>query len=134
MDAASIRAYLFQTFHDITVIDAGESSYFFTDPEQMHPFATLIASDEHDQFSDLNRAGVYRLNVGVSKQTFGNLFGGEQKEDHDYKVLDRLMPHPVYGKMYWVCVLNPGAETLETVKGLLAEAYEAGMQKRQKNA
>jgi len=42
------------------------------------------------------------------------------------------MPHPVYGKMYWVCVLNPSAETFETVKGLLAEAYEAGMRQRPK--
>jgi hypothetical protein len=25
--------------------------------------------------------------------------------------------------MYWVCVLNPSAETFETVKQLLTEAY-----------
>lgn len=134
MDAPSIHAYITKTFADISVIDAGASSYFFTDPEQKHPFATLVASDEHDRFSDLDRPGVCRLNVGVSKQTFGNLFGGEQKEDHDYKALDRLMPHPVYGKMYWLCVLNPGAETWERVKGLLAEAYETGMQKRKKTS
>jgi hypothetical protein len=35
------------------------------------------------------------------------------------------MPHPVYGKMYWVCVLNPSAATFEAVKPLLAEAYQA---------
>ena len=44
------------------------------------------------------------------------------------------MPHPVYGKMYWVCVLNPSAETFKTVRDLLAEAYEAGMRKRAKHA
>jgi hypothetical protein len=34
------------------------------------PFATLVTSDEYDRFSDLNRPGVFRLNVGVSKRTF----------------------------------------------------------------
>ena len=40
------------------------------------------------------------------------------------------MPHPVYGKMYWVCVLNPGEETFRKVEALLAEAYEMVVRKR----
>ena len=34
------------------------------------------------------------------------------------------MPHPVYGRQSWVCVLNPSAETFGRVKPLLREAYE----------
>jgi hypothetical protein len=32
--------------------------------------------------------------------------------------------------MSWVCVLNPGAETLKTVQPLLAEAYDMAVRKR----
>jgi hypothetical protein len=138
MDEASIREYVVTSFPDVGVTDASGDSYFFTDPEKKFPFATLVTSDAHDQVSDLSRPGVYRLNVGVSKQTFGNLFGPDRADaggaGYDFTALDRIMPHPVYGKMYWVCVLNPSAKTFETVKGLLAEAYEAGMRKRAKRA
>lgn len=34
------------------------------------------------------------------------------------------MPHPVYGKTYWVCLLNPSETTFEAMKALLAEAYD----------
>ena len=43
---------------------------------------------------------------------------------YDFTALDRMMPHPVYGKMYWVCVLNPSIATFERVQSLLAEAYD----------
>jgi hypothetical protein len=137
MDESSIRDYLLTSFPDIGVTDAGGDSFFFTDPAKKFPFATLVTrDDEYDQASDLSRPGVYRLSVGVSKQTFGSLFGPDRADGgeggYDFTALDRIMPHPVYGKMYWVFVLNPSAETFETVKGLLAEAYEAGMRKRAK--
>ena len=131
MDEASIREYLVTSFPDIGITDAGGDSYFFTDPEKKHPFATLVTSDAHDQVSDLNRPGVYRLNIGVSKQTFANLFGPDRADagrvGHDFAALDRIMPHPVYGKMYWICVLNPSVATFEKVKRLLTEAYAAGV-------
>jgi hypothetical protein len=134
MDEASIREYIVQSFPDISVVEGTGCTFFFTDPEQKFPFATLSTSDADDQASDLGRPGVFRLNVGVSKQTFATLFGAppasEGEGGYDYTTLDRIMPHPVYGNMYWVCVLNPSAETFETVRRLLAEAYEAGMRQR----
>lgn len=68
---------------------------------------------------------MFRLNIGLSRETFRTLFGsaGEQPATYDYAVLDRLMPHPVYAPQSWVCVLNPSRETFEAVKPLLAEAY-----------
>jgi hypothetical protein len=133
MDESSIRGYIVQTCPDIGVVEGTGCTFFFTDPEQKFPFATLSTSDEDDRASDLARPGAFRLNIGVSKQTFAGLFGppaagGEAR--YDYTALDRIMPHPVYGKMYWVCVLNPSAETFETVRRLLAEAYEAGTRQR----
>jgi hypothetical protein len=122
MNEAEITKYITDTFEGVEVVVALGASFFSIDPERKFPFATLVTSDEHDQFSDLSRPGVFRLNVGVGKQTFQSLFGST--EGHDFTALDKIMPHPVYGKMYWVCVLNPSAATFEAVKPLLAEAYE----------
>jgi hypothetical protein len=78
------------------------------------------------------------LNVGVSKQSFATLFGTPSASGegggYDYTALDHILPHPVYGKMYLVCVLNASPGTFETVRGLLAEAYEAGMRQRARHA
>ena len=138
MDEASIREYIVRNFPEISVVDGTGGGFFFTDPERKFPFATLVTSDEYDRASDLSRPGVFRLNIGVSKRTFGAMFGAAPASGgeggYDYTALDRIMPHPVYGKMYWVCVLNPGAETFETVRKLLAEAYETGRRQRARRA
>jgi hypothetical protein len=137
MDATSIRQYITQTFPDVEFVEAMAASFFFVGQERMFPFATLVTTDEHDQASNLSRPGVFRLNVGVSKETFRSLFGGGPErageagtgDEHDFTALDRIMPHPVYGKMYWVCVLNPGEATLKRAQELLAEAYERAARK-----
>jgi hypothetical protein len=129
MDEAAVTKYITGTFPAVDAVVGSGGTFFFYDPgkdlpkDHRFPFATLVTSDEHDQFSDLSRAGVFRLNVGVGKQTFQSLFASA--EAHDFTALDRVMPHPVYGKMYWVCILNPSTATFEAVKPLLAEAYAA---------
>jgi Family of unknown function (DUF6194) len=141
MDETSISQYITDTFAGVEVVEASGNRFFFYDPDHKFPFATLETNDEDDQASNLNRPSVFRLNIGVSKQTYQSLFGsqtapsGEGKGTgggHDFTVLDRIMPHPVYGKMYWVCVLNPSAETFQAVRPLLAEAYELAVRKRAK--
>ena len=122
MDEAAIRRYITAAFAGVAVVAASGGTFFFYDPRRKFPFATLTTGDEYDPFSGLNRAGVFRLNVGVSKQTFQSLFG--TTEGHDFTAPDRIMPHPVYGKMYWVCVLNPSEATFEQIKPMLAEAYQ----------
>ena len=139
MDETSIREYIARTFASVNILDAtGTSYFFFDDPEHRFPFTTLVTTDEHDQASNLSRPSVFRLNVGVSKQTFQSLFGsgpphaddGREHGGYDFTALDRIMPHPVYGKMYWVCVLNPSEETFKKVQPLLVEAYEMAVRKR----
>jgi hypothetical protein len=141
MDETSIREYITGTFAGVDVVDAmGASFFFYDDPNHMFPFATLVTNDEHDQASNLSRPSVFRLNVGVSKQTFQSLFSsgsahsdqGGEKGGYDFTALDCIMPHPVYGKMYWVCVLNPSEETFKAVQKLLAEAYDMTVRKRAK--
>jgi hypothetical protein len=76
---------------------------------------------DFDNASQVDRPGVFWLNIGLSKKTFDSLFGAGG--DHDFTALDQLMPHPVYGRNHWLCVLNPSESTFETLEPLLAEAY-----------
>lgn len=133
MDEETINQYIIDNFVGISTystadtIASGDTFYFY-DPERKFPFATLVTSDIYDSASNLSRPGIYRLNVGVGKETFRKLFGPGQApaEDsgYDFAVLDKIIPHPVYGRMYWVSVLNPSEATLsEQVRPLLDEAY-----------
>jgi len=102
---------------------ADDNTFFFHGADNKFPFATIVTKDSaFDSASNLNRPGVFRLNVGVGKETFRALFGEQQPAGTDFTALDTLMPHPVYAKMYWVSVINPSAATFETVKPLLTEA------------
>jgi Family of unknown function (DUF6194) len=101
---------------------ADDNTFFFHDGDDKFPFATIVTKDsEFDNASKLDRPGAFRLNIGVGKESFRALFG-ETPAAIDPAALDTLMPHPVYGKMYWVSVISPGATTFEKVKPLLAEA------------
>jgi hypothetical protein len=104
---------------------ADDNTFFFHGADNKFPFATIVTKDsDFDSASNLNRPGVFRLNVGVGKETFHALFGEQEQAGIDFAALDRLMPHPAYGKMYWVSVINPSAKTFEAVKPLLVEARE----------
>src|SRR6185295_6947523 len=117
-------------------------TFFIYDPERnlepkfRFPFATIVTKDygEFDNASNLNRPGVFRLNIGVSKDTFQRLFGsppgaGDAAATYDFSALDQLMPHPVYAAQSWLCVLNPSAETYQSVQSLLADAYQNAVRK-----
>lgn len=133
MDEASITQYIIDTFDDIQTLTVTGTTFFFYDPKQKFPFATMVTNDDNDPYSDLNRPSAFRLNIGISKATYLSLFGAQTSPSrakevvdngYDFTALDQLMPHPVYGRMYWVCVLNPSAATFQkVVKPLLAEAY-----------
>lgn len=45
-------------------------TFFFVGPDRRLPFVTLASSDnDYDKVSKLDREGVYRVNIGVSKET-----------------------------------------------------------------
>lgn len=151
MNETEMNQTLLKTFEGVDVTLADDNSFYFYNPDDglppdhMFPFATLMVNDVNDPYSDLSRPGIYRLNIGVSKQTFQGLFaalerpknaeGAEQPPGgYDYTAQDQLMPHPVYNRQYWVSILNPSAETFEkTVRPLLEEAYQAAVSKRKNN-
>jgi len=153
MNEAQISQHITEMFEGVDVVVASGDSFFFYNPDSnvppdhRFPFVTLVTSDINDQFSKLNRPSVFRLNIGVGKQTFRTLFGepklppygsstiesGDTPGDYDFTALNQLTPHPVYGRMYWVCILNPSNETFETkVQPLLVEAHEMAVDKYKK--
>ena len=136
MEMADITRYVASTFDGVDVVigDQGIAlgdTFFIYDPlrnlddKQRFPFATIVTKDygEFDNSSNLDRPGIFRLNIGVSRDTFRSLFP-DSGATHDYTVLDTLLPHPAYASQSWVCVLNPSADTFELVRPLLAEAYD----------
>jgi|GEM_PF-2689491 hypothetical protein len=75
---------------------------------------------------------IFRLNVGISGETYRTLFGtqsprlgpeGVVDTGHDFITLDQLTPHPVFAPQSWVCVLNPSEATFQTLQALRAEAF-----------
>jgi hypothetical protein len=66
---------------------------------------------------------VYRVNVGVDRQTFQRLVGS--LTDPDYGAFDRFVPHPVYAKQRWIAILNPSHSTLrETLMPLIGAGHD----------
>jgi Family of unknown function (DUF6194) len=127
MDEVSIATYITSTFANVETGDNFGYTFFFYGADHMLPFATLAHSDnEYERISNLDRTGVFRLNLGVSRQTFQALFGAGKVDlsAYDFTALDILMPHPDYAAQSFICVLNPSAATFETLRPMLAEAYE----------
>lgn len=156
MDEASITRYIIDTFDGVDVVVASREAgspeiawgdtFFSYDPGRQlprarrFPFATIVTKDygDFDCASQLNRPGVFRLNIGVSKERYRSLFGPQPspppagsavEAGHDFTALDQLLPHPVYAPQSWVCVLNPSEATFEAVRPLLAEAYQLAVSK-----
>jgi hypothetical protein len=102
---------------------------------QQFPFATIVTKDygDFDRASNLNRQGAFRLNIGVSQRAYESLFGPVTSEHlagggRDFSVFDRLLPHPVYARQRWVCILNPALETFERdVWPLLVDGHETAV-------
>lgn len=131
MDDASITHYLTSTFAHVETSTAFGYTFFFYSDDHKRPFATLASSDsEHDRISNLDRPGVFRLNIGVSKQTFQSLFGsGADVSSYDFTALDTIMPHPDYAAQSFICVLSPSDATFERLRPMLAEAYAIARQR-----
>ena len=118
-----ITRWITTTYPDSVVAQAMGATFFSLDETHWPNFATIVTTDEHDvgSPSDLAREGVFRLNIGVGKETFERLAG---RVEPDHAALDTVLPHPVYAKQRWIAILNPSRQTFdELVKPLIAEAH-----------
>jgi hypothetical protein len=134
MTIVEIKDYILQNFEKVHVVEADGDLFFMYDQDEKFPFATIVTKDnEYEKVSNLNREGFFRINIGLDKETFMPLFGGLTDKKGleaymdvgiDFTVEDTLMPHPTYGSLYWVCVVNPSAKTFETLKKYLEISYK----------
>ena len=106
--------------------------------DRMFPFATIVIKDYRgfDTASELDRAGVYRVNLAVGRAAFEEILGyppaafAEHAGDVDFAELDQLMPHPVYGKQAWISVVVPGDRTAGRMHYLVTTAYQREQRRR----
>lgn len=139
MDIQALKQFILETFPGSRSIEANGDLFFLYGTGEKFPFATIVTKDDdYDNVSQLNREGIFRLNIGVSKATFKSLFGelsskpgigGFKECGLDFTVTDELLPHPVYGSMYWISVLNPGDKTIPLLEQYLTEAYDIAVRK-----
>ncbi len=133
MNESAVADYITSTFDGVeTQVNLGYTFFFYCS-ERMVAFATIASTgNEYETISDLDRPGVYRLNIGVSRETFESLFGPANRLDlskYDFTALDVIMPHPDYARQHFICVLSPSDATFEKMRGYLAEAYDIAAQK-----
>ena len=124
-DPDEITSWITATWPDTVVATALGATFFSLDEKHWPNFATIVTTDEHDMGtpSELARPGVFRLNIGVGKETFERMVGSVN--DPDYAALNRVIPHPVYAKQRWIAVLNPGHETVRTtLMPLVAQSHD----------
>lgn len=148
LEPAAIHAWIPETFEGVNFARSwGEHAWFYN-PGNAFPrgsyFLTIKELDgDNDRASNLTRPGFWRLNLGLPKSEFVALFGqpptrpdkgGVIEGIWDFETPDQLTPHPVYGWMCWVAILNPSPETFESLKPLVALAYtraREGLEKRE---
>jgi hypothetical protein len=103
------------------------------------PFATVVTKDyPDDRGSRLDRPGAFRVNVHAGTAEFARWIGREPRDPAagdadaadaadavDPSTTDVVLPHPVYGGLGWLAVVNPGPRTEATVRDLLRTAHAA---------
>ena len=111
---------------DFPEIAWGDAFFYYAPdgrmPRATQPYGTIVTKDHpEDSASDLDPPGRWRVNVHVGRAALPELLGGP----YDLAAADMVLPHPVYGPLGWICVVNPGERTTGTVVRLLREAHEA---------
>lgn len=93
---------------------------------------------DNDKASDLDRDGVFRVSLGVGADVYIEQLGKKPKRPakgciidtgHDFTALDEIMPHPIYGWMSWIQVLNPSDKTFANMQPMIQTAYELAVAK-----
>ncbi|MFC5930183.1 hypothetical protein D6T64_05525 [Cryobacterium melibiosiphilum] len=101
-------------------------------PQNVQPYATIVTKDyPGDSASLLDEPGRWRVNVHVGRARFTELvgespdgFAGGDVSARDFSEPDAILPHPVYGALGWIAVVNPGERTAGTLLDLLRAAHD----------
>lgn len=146
MTPDKILNYCLENLEGTVLVESwGEKGIFYNPGRVLKRGVYILTIKEkdgdNDKSSDLNRDGIYRVNLGIQKQTFTELFGAVPKRpaaggvvdmEYVFSELDKILPHPVYAWMTWICVLNPSEQTFEELKPHIKEAYTYAKEKFKK--
>ncbi len=146
MKAKDIIKICHERLPGTVIVDAwGERGIFYNPEEKLKRGVYVMTvkqkDGDNDKSSQLNREGIYRINTGISKfrfkETFGYIparpeAGGIVDMPYDFTVENKIIPHPVYAWMGWICVLNPAEKTIEKFMEYIDESYEMAKVKYQK--
>jgi hypothetical protein len=126
-DPEAITRLILETWPETDMVEIPGAAFFSLDAEKHFPnYATIVTIDDFDldQASNLTaRPGVFRLNLGVGRDTFQRLVGGVERPD--FAAFDTILPHPVYAKQLWISILNPSeAMFRDVVRPVLTEAHD----------
>lgn len=138
-----IISYCLSNLNDVVLMDSwGEQAIYYNPNGTLTRGVYVLTIKEKDSKNDkgscLNRSNVYRVNIGLKKETFIEMFGHIPKRpgigqivnmNFDFTLLDTITPHPIYSWMGWICVLSPTEETFEEFKTLIKESYNFAKQK-----
>lgn len=142
MEIEEVHAFIMDNLDGVVPLTTwGETAYFYNPGQVLKRgayFATIKEKNgENDKSSRLDRDGVWRLNMGVTKATFFKVFGHTPvrpakgciiEGPWDFAELNKLTPHPIYGWMSWMSVLNPDVSTFEICKPLILNAHQRASQ------
>ena len=156
MELDKLLTQLQSRFPGLVVINTwGETSLFYNPlgvlKRGAYCFTFKESDGENDASSKLNRDEVaFRLNFKISKASFLEKFGEpslperppkgciitlKSGSEYDPTALDTLIPHPVYGWMSWVSVINPSDKTITSLieDGLFGESYTDAVNRHDSN-
>ncbi len=112
MTPNDILSYCQYNLKDVVLVESwGERGIFYNPNRVLKRGVYVLTVKEKDGDNDkgsmLNRDNVYRVNVGLRKQTFINKFGHIPERppagkivrmDYAFTALDTIIPHPVYAR------------------------------------
>ncbi|MGY1673689.1 DUF6194 family protein [Geodermatophilus sp. SYSU D00710] len=112
--------------------------FFYYAPDgvvpRTQPFATVVTKDyPGEPASGLDRPGAFRLDIAAGAAEYSRWTGrapGEPAPDGvDPAATDTVLAHPVYGRLGWLTVMDPGPRTAGAVQELLRSAHAAARQR-----
>lgn len=146
MNPNKILQYCLENLEGTVLVNSwGERGIFYNPDNKLKRDVYILTVKEkdgdNDKGSKLDREDIYRVNLGVRKSTFINLFGETPKRpnaggivdmNYDFSKTDDILPHPVYAWMSWICILNPSKKAFEELKPFIQESYEQAKEKFKK--
>ncbi|GGF04829.1 DUF6194 family protein [Mycetocola zhadangensis] len=108
-------------------------TFFYYSPDgtipAAQPVATIVTKTyPGEEQSRLDRPGAFRVNIAAGRELFTEYVGVAPREltaGTGEAPDDTVVPHPTYGSLGWLAVVNPGPNSEKDVHRLLRHAWLA---------